>query len=64
MLVPPATGMQVPGEVGSVQVMVTPSQGMLQQTISALQTPLAHWSVEAQVVPGVNWVWQAPVASQ
>ena len=56
--------MQVPGEVGSVQLIPTASQNMSQQTNSAPHTPLAHSSVRAQVVPGVFLGWQAKVTSQ
>lgn len=51
-------GMQVPGEVGSLQLIPAPSQNTSQQTISRPHTPLAHSSVKAQVVPGVFFVWQ------
>jgi len=57
-------GIQVPGEVGSVQVIPTPSQVLSQQTPWAPHTPPAHSSVEPHVVPGVFLVWQAPVPSQ
>ena len=43
---------QVPGEVLTLQLAHGPSQAVSQQTPSAAQTPLAHWSVEAQLVPG------------
>jgi len=59
-MLPLMVDVQVPGEVGSVQLIpAAGSQAMLQQTISALHTPLAHSSVKAQVVPGVFLVWQA-----
>ena len=66
MLLPQGVGRgrQVPGEVGSLQVIPAPSQVLSQQTISAPHTPLAHSSVEPQVVPGVFLVWQAPLPSQ
>ena len=57
-------GRQVPGEVGSLQVIPAASQNISQQTNSAPHTPLAHSSVKAQVVPGVFLGWQALVPSQ
>src|SRR5437763_7595570 len=60
----PMTGVQVPGEVGTLQLIHTPSQAVSQQTPSAPHTPLAHSSVVPQVVPGVFLRWQAPVPSQ
>ena len=51
-------GVQVPG-VGDMQLIpVEGSQMLSQQTDSAPHTPLAHWSVVVQVVPGVFLVWQ------
>jgi hypothetical protein len=58
------TGVQVPGEVWSLQLTQVPSQEVSQQTFSAPHTPLAHSSVVAQVVPGVFLRWQAPDPSQ
>ena len=55
---------QVPGDVLTVQLAHGPSQAVSQQTPSAAQTPLAHWSVEAQLVPGAFLVWQVPFVSQ
>ena len=52
-------GMQVPGEVGSLQLIPATSQMLSQQTNSAPHRPLAHSSVKVQVVPGVFFVWQA-----
>ena len=59
-----ATGVQVPGEVWSLQLTQVPSQEVSQQTLSAPHTPLAHSSVMAQVVPGIFLRWQAPDPSQ
>lgn len=56
--------MQVPGEVGSVQLIPAPSQVLSQQTPSTAQKPLAHSPGVPQVVPGVFLVWQAPFTSQ
>ena len=55
---------QVPGEVLTVQLTHEVSQAESQQTPSAAHTPLAHWFVEVQLVPGVFLVWQAPLVSQ
>jgi hypothetical protein len=51
------TGEQVPGGVVETQVMSIPSQAVSQQTFSAAQTPLAHWSVESQAAPGDFFGW-------
>jgi len=56
--------MQVPGEVLTVQLAQGPSQAVSQQTPSAAHTPLAHWSVDAQLAPGIFLVWQVPFVSQ
>jgi hypothetical protein len=55
---------QVPGAVLTVQLAHGPSQAVSQQTPSAAHTPLAHSSVDAQLVPGVFFVWQVPFRSQ
>ncbi len=52
------TGVQVPGAVGSLQVVHMPSQVVSQQTPSAPQTPAAHSSVTPQALPGAFFGWQ------
>lgn len=55
---------QVPGEVLTLQLMQEPLHAVSQQTPSAAHTPLAHWFVAVQLVPGVFLVWQTPFVSQ
>jgi hypothetical protein len=62
--VPEASGRQVPGDVVSVQLTHVPAHSVSQQTPCAPQTPLAHWVVAEQAVPGVSFVWQVAFAAQ
>ena len=58
--VPVSSGLQVPGEVGRLQLTQAPEQSESQQTPSAPQTPLRHSSVGPQVVPGLSLALHMP----